>query len=180
MLADSDPRVRCATLGCGVKPLRGTEQHTGDPKRILRNFKTCDTGSCKYLKSTRARYMPLIPYQKPWCSHADLVQKLIDRGLVVTDRPKAEAFLAHVNYYRLSGYCLAFESPGQRHTFSPGTTFEQLQAAYDFDFTLRDLVGEALEVSTSFPNSVWERTLAKLRFAYRLVSAAACDWPKPA
>ena len=71
---------------------------------------------------------------------------LQQRGLVVAEPAVAESFLAHVNYYRFSGYCLAFESPGQRHVFAPGTTFEHVKAAYDFDFALRDLLCEALEI----------------------------------
>ena len=84
------------------------------------------------------------PFNKHWQSWSDQLSTLEGRGLVVTDRAAAEAFLAHVNYYRLSGYCLAFEQ--SRHVFIPGTTFEQLKAAYDFDRILRDLVTEALEV----------------------------------
>lgn len=87
-----------------------------------------------------------VPYQKPWLDYADQVERLESRGLVVADRPLAEWFLSRVNYYRLAGYCLAFESPSQRHAFVPGTTFEQLKAAYDFDYALRDLLSEALEI----------------------------------
>ncbi|GIW83359.1 MAG: ABC transporter permease [Gemmatales bacterium] len=83
-------------------------------------------------------------YSKPWLSHADQVQRLQQRGLVVADTAAAQQFLRHVGYYRLSGYCLAFESA--RHCFIPGTTFEQIAAAYQFDLILRDLVTEALEV----------------------------------
>lgn len=83
-------------------------------------------------------------YSKMWLSHADQVQLVQQRGLVVSDVPKAEQFLAHLNYYRFSGYCLAFES--RRHTFEAGTTFEQVVEAYQFDLTLRDLLTEALEV----------------------------------
>ena len=90
--------------------------------------------------------MPLTPYNKSWLTHAEFVDRFVQRGLIVNDRPSAEQFLSHVNYYRLSGYCLAFEIPGQRHSFIPGTTFEHLRATYDFDFALRDLVSEALEV----------------------------------
>lgn len=61
---------------------------------------------------------------------------------MVTDRPSAEAFLSHVNYYRLSGYCLAFEQ--SRHRFVPGTTLDQVRGAYEFDRPLRDLITEAL------------------------------------
>jgi len=83
-------------------------------------------------------------FAKPWQSWADQLKTLESRGVVVTNRSAAEAFLSHVNYYRLSGYCLAFEQA--RHVFVPGTTFEQVQGAYDFDRVLRDLVTEALEI----------------------------------
>ncbi len=87
----------------------------------------------------------LPPYQKPWLSYADQVQKLIDRGLTVADPALAARFLSHVNYYRFSGYCLAFEQQ-QRHTFAGRVTFVQVWDAYNFDLALRDLVTEALEV----------------------------------
>lgn len=87
---------------------------------------------------------PKIPYAKPWLSVADQVSKLEARGMVVGDRPDAESFLRHVNYYRFAGYCLAFESA--RHTFPTGLTFEQVKAAYQFDSNLRDLFTEALEL----------------------------------
>ncbi len=83
-------------------------------------------------------------YQKGWLTYADQVQLLQMRGLVLSDLRKAEQFLSHLNYYRFSGYCLAFES--QRHTFVTGTTFEQIVDAYQFDLALRDLVTEALEI----------------------------------
>ena len=53
------------------------------------------------------------------------------------------SFLAHLNYYRYSGYCLAFEA--ERHVFREGTTFEHVAGAYEFDLSLRDLLTEALE-----------------------------------
>jgi abortive infection bacteriophage resistance protein len=87
---------------------------------------------------------PKIAYTKPWQSYADQIKLLAQRGLVVTDIQAAEQFLSHLNYYRFSGYCLAFEV--KRHEFIPGTTFEQIVQAYEFDLTLRDLVTEALEV----------------------------------
>ncbi len=83
-------------------------------------------------------------FTKPWLSYVDQVRLLEKRGLVVADSAAAEQFLSHLNYYRFSGYCLAFES--SRHQFLAGTTFEQVVEAYQFDLTLRDLVTEALEV----------------------------------
>ncbi len=85
-----------------------------------------------------------IPYAKPWLSIPDQLQKLKDYGLVVGDEAAARDFLRHLNYYRFSGYGLAFES--QRHGFRQGTTFEAIQNAYYFDRALRDLVTESLEV----------------------------------
>jgi abortive infection bacteriophage resistance protein len=86
----------------------------------------------------------LPPYDKPWLSHSEQLDRLIARGLIVTDRRAAEAFLAHVNYYRFSGYCLAFENT--RHAFNDGCTFENVRTAYDFDLKLRDIVTDALEI----------------------------------
>ena len=87
---------------------------------------------------------PLTPFSKPWLDYANQTGMLESRGLVIADRQAVESFLAHINYYRLSGYCLAFER--NRHRFFPGTTFEQLRASYDFDLAIRDLLNEALEV----------------------------------
>lgn len=83
-------------------------------------------------------------YQKPWLSYQDQVSLLQSRGLIVTDPQVAIDFLQHVNYYRFSGFCLAFES--SHHQFQSGVAFEQVKAAYDFDRILRDIVTEALEV----------------------------------
>lgn len=85
-----------------------------------------------------------IPYDKPWLSVADQLARLESRGLRVTDRSAAEAFLGHINYYRFSGYCLAFED--SRHVFLDGVTFDQVRNACNFDASLRDLCNEALEV----------------------------------
>ena len=85
-----------------------------------------------------------IPFTKPWLSCAEQANLLQLRGLTIANHPAAEAFLAHLNYYRFSGYCLAFEQ--SRHLFWPGTTFDQVLFAYEFDQVLRDLLAEALEV----------------------------------
>ena len=84
------------------------------------------------------------PYTKVWLSIADQLKKLKSYGLVVAEDGAACDFLRHLNYYRFSGYGLAFEQ--QRHVFRPGTTFESIRDAYYFDRALRDLVTESLEV----------------------------------
>lgn len=83
-------------------------------------------------------------FAKPWLSCPQQVALLQRRGLTVRDPAAAATFLSHVNYYRFSGYCLAFEHG--RHQFRPGVTFEQVRESYDFDRILRDLVTEALEL----------------------------------
>ena len=85
-----------------------------------------------------------VPYKKPWLSIHGQIQKLKDYGLSIRDETTAGLFLQHINYYRFSGYALAFET--SRHVFIPGTTFEQIRLAYEFDRALRDLVTESLEV----------------------------------
>lgn len=83
-------------------------------------------------------------YNKPWLSIGDQLSRLESRGLVIDAPRQAEQFLLHLNYYRFSGYCLAFEDT--RHTFRAGTTFSQVHAAYDFEVGLRDLLTEGLEM----------------------------------
>ena len=82
-------------------------------------------------------------YQKPWLSYRDQCNLLSSRGLEVTDASFATEVLRHVQYYRFSGYCLAFET--SRHVFLPGTRFEDVVAAYEFDRHLRRLLSTALE-----------------------------------
>lgn len=85
-----------------------------------------------------------IPYTKQWLSISGQIQKLKDYGLVIRDETAAAFFLQHINFYRFSGYAFAFEQ--SRHVFIPGTTFEQVRLAYEFDRALRDLITESLEV----------------------------------
>lgn len=83
-------------------------------------------------------------YNKPPLSCEKQIDLLANRGLVVSDRVKAEQFLSQVNYYRFSAYCLPFEII--RHKFHLGVTFERIQKLYEFDRRLRFLIDEALEV----------------------------------
>ena len=85
-----------------------------------------------------------VPYGKKWQSISKQLQKLEDAGLFIEDTAAAESFLRHLNYYRFSGYGLAFERT--RHQFVSGATFEQIRHAYEFDRALRDLVYESMEV----------------------------------
>lgn len=84
-----------------------------------------------------------VHYEKPWKSYEEQVALLESRGLHIPDAAAAAVTLSHIKYYRFSGYCLAFETG--RHAFSPGTTFDDVLCAYEFDRILRRLFVEALE-----------------------------------
>jgi abortive infection bacteriophage resistance protein len=107
------------------------------------------------------------PYVKPWLSVADQLQQLINRGMVVTNVPKALACLERIGYYRLSGYWFAFRErsepcsvwdpnvvgkPKQVKTgriplesFKAGSSFQNAVDLYVFDKRLRLLALDALE-----------------------------------
>ena len=85
-----------------------------------------------------------IPYPKTWLSIEGQLQKLRTGGLQIEDDAVASDFLRHLNYYRFTGYGLAFER--SRHCFLPGTTFGQIRQAYEFDRSLRDLFTESIEL----------------------------------
>ncbi|USD67540.1 Abi family protein [Vibrio sp. SCSIO 43136] len=104
-------------------------------------------------------------YNKPWHSYEDMVVKLQERGLSITDEDKAITYLSRIGYYRLSGYwytfrqlsgpCCPLEKPkgnkkgGTRRItleeFKPGAKFEDAIYLYVFDKKLRLLVLDALE-----------------------------------
>ena len=68
------------------------------------------------------------------------------RGLLLEDESRVRHYLCFIGYYRLSGYFLPFQIPGDTaHTFYPGTTFDQVLQTYIFDRKLRRLVMDAVE-----------------------------------
>ncbi len=85
------------------------------------------------------------PYNKKWLSVSDQVSLLESRSLIVKDRATAEEFLGYANYYRFSGYCLAFQDKPDH--FRSGTEFDHIVYAYQFDSDLRSLVGDWLELA---------------------------------
>ena len=100
-----------------------------------------------------------VPYTKPWLSVPDQIAKLQGYGLIINDVPDATLFLEHLNYYRLSGYGLAFEK--SRHVYIPGTSFELIRQSYEFDRALRDLLTEALEIIELDMRTVVAHSFAK-------------------
>lgn len=83
-------------------------------------------------------------FTKPWRSIHYQVALLAKRGLLISNEKEVASFLRHLNYYRFSGYSLAFEE--SRRSFRQGTTFEAIRQTYEFDRDLRDLLYESMEV----------------------------------
>jgi abortive infection bacteriophage resistance protein len=84
-------------------------------------------------------------FTKPALSFEAQAKLLESRGLLIPDLASATAFLTHVNYYRLAGYVLPFESDHAIHQIRPGACFEQVAQLYRFDRELRLLVLDAIE-----------------------------------
>ncbi|GIU51738.1 ABC transporter permease [Shewanella sairae] len=88
---------------------------------------------------------PQIPFVKPPITFADQIQKLQQRGLIVSNRAEAEFYLSQLNYYRFAAYCLPFEQDHASHTFQANTKFEDVLNLYIFDRELRLLMLDAIE-----------------------------------
>lgn len=84
-------------------------------------------------------------YDKPALNENDLIERYVERGLIITDRNRTARYLRHIGYYRLSPYATPFQVDRSTHTFKPGTTFDDILYIYVFDRQLRLLTIDALE-----------------------------------
>ncbi len=117
------------------------------------------------LKSVgRFLYIPMETFQKQYYTPSSLVQLLHQRGLIITDFSKAEDYIRHIGYYRLSAYFYPFlEQPKSEHKFKPGASFEKVMQLYRFDRKLRLLLFNEIEkietaVRQAIVNTVCEAT----------------------
>ena len=70
-----------------------------------------------------------IPFQKPYANAHDLVCLLQSRGLIVADTVKAERYLEHIGYYRLSAYMYPLlQMPKEEHRYKPNSSFDQVMS----------------------------------------------------
>lgn len=83
---------------------------------------------------------------KPGLTVEQQVALLAQRDLVIDDEAACRTFLVSCNYYRLSGYARYFQRAPHLgdDTFKPGTTFEDVRAAYVADEALREALGKSL------------------------------------
>lgn len=82
-------------------------------------------------------------YSKPPLTYQEQVQTWIDRGLQVPDPLRAQSYLSHISYYRLSAYCLPFQTV--KDIFNKNTTFDDVLNLYLFDRELRLIMLDAIE-----------------------------------
>lgn len=84
-------------------------------------------------------------YDKPALNENELIERYIERGLIITDQNRTARYLRHIGYYRLSPYTIPFQADRTAHSFRPGTTFDDILYIYVFDRQLRLLTIDALE-----------------------------------
>jgi len=90
-----------------------------------------------------------VHFAKHWSDIQTQISVLTSRGLIIADPVKATEFLAYINYYRFTGYCLRFQQmpnvSGVR-TFSAGVNFEDVVDLCTIDRDLRDVFSQGLEL----------------------------------
>lgn len=92
-------------------------------------------------------------YKKTALTFLQQVDLLASRGLVIKDKDFAVSILQRVSYYRLSAYCIPFQSA--KDCFKTNCSFEDVYVLYRFDHELRMIIFDALErieiaIRTSF------------------------------
>ena len=103
------------------------------------------------------------PFNKPATTIAQQIAHLTAQGMAIADVPRAEHWLRHVSYYRLSAYWLPFEKPKDQPgpRFLPGTDFDTVTALYEFDRRLRLLLLNAIERIEVAVRGSWAYALAQ-------------------
>lgn len=90
-------------------------------------------------------------FEKPSTLIPDQIALLQQRGLTINGNDMTNHYLAHVGYYRLSGYWQFLQKNRVTHSFHTGTSFDQVIALYNFDRELRLLLLDAIErIEVSF------------------------------
>lgn len=85
-------------------------------------------------------------YSKPAFSTAQHLHQWQQRGLHIPDIARAERYLSHISYYRLSAYAIPYcKPPAHAHTFRANASFDDILTLYVFDRELRLLVMDAIE-----------------------------------
>lgn len=87
-------------------------------------------------------------YNKSPLTYTEQIELLRSRGMVVSDKQRAEKHLANISYYRLSAYMLPYKQKEKGKildSFREGVTWNMVYNLYVFDRKLRLLVFDAIE-----------------------------------
>ena len=85
-------------------------------------------------------------FSKTYSNPSSLVNLLQSRGLKIEDTAKAENYIQHIGYYRLSAYMYPFLlMPKEQHLYKPNASFSKVMMLYRFDKKLRLLLFNEIE-----------------------------------
>jgi abortive infection bacteriophage resistance protein len=95
-------------------------------------------------------------YIKQSIEISDQIDKLKNRGLIISDPDKAAHYLSNISYYRLRAYTYPFQdNENEDHPFVKKVTFEEIINLYVFDRQLRLLLFNAIEkIEVSFRTKI--------------------------
>jgi len=111
-------------------------------------------------------------FNKPPATHAEQVEPLLRRGMVIGDKAAAEFHLRHINFHRLSEYWRDFEVDPVTHRFRPGVDFTDVLKRYALDRELRLLVLDAVERVEVSVRSQWTYQMAHRHGAHAHLDSA--------
>jgi abortive infection bacteriophage resistance protein len=116
-------------------------------------------------------------YEKPALTYVEQVERLQERGMIVSAPKSAAFYLEHLNYYRLRGYWLYFESDLSSHQFKPNTSFDKVLGLYLFDRELRLLLMDAIERIEVSARAHWAYELGHQYGAYAFLDPTIASNP---
>lgn len=106
---------------------------------------------------------------KDFLEYSELVQRLIERGMIVHDRDFCEKKLAQIGYYRLSGYwknsriySIEDHIVKYQENFQPNTSFDEILKLYIFDKHLRHEFMNAIEQIEIFIRSIIAHEMGRI------------------
>lgn len=88
------------------------------------------------------------------------------KGLVIENDEEAKSLLLRENYFFISGYRHLFMELGKKDSFLPGTTFEELYAAFIFDRRMRNIFFKNILIVENNMKSIISYQLSK-KYGFR-------------
>lgn len=116
-------------------------------------------------------------FAKPALTWPQQISHLRANGMHIDDEDRADYWLRHVSYYRLSAYWLYFEHPKDHSgpRFRAGTTFDRVTALYDFDRILRRLIMRGTEHVEVALRGSWAYQLSQINDGHSYLDASLYD-----